>query len=69
MRTKLKFLYWTIEINLILWLVMIGSVFADQDLKLIKPVAIIGFVLSALLQHWAYYHLRKTDRVDGRVVT
>ncbi len=59
---KLKLLYWTIEINLILWIIMCSSVFLPSARDIVKPVAIGGFVLSALLQHWAYYHVRKAGR-------
>ena len=64
MRTKLKFLYWSIEINLIMWILMLGILFTSQEMELVKPVAIIGFVLSMLLQHWAYYRLYKASGTD-----
>ena len=61
MRNKLNFMCWTIEINLILWLVAIGCVLTEQDYNLLRLIAIAGFALTALLQHWAYYYLRKAN--------
>ena len=59
-RRHLRLLYWSIEINLILWIVLVGALLAPAaDVKFAGKVAIVGFALSALLQHWAYYHVRR----------
>ncbi len=61
-----------IEINLVLWLVALSGFAADDIDAQINQIAwltdsipvpaavpIIGLILSALIQHWAYYRLYK----------
>jgi hypothetical protein len=60
-RWNLRLLYWSIEINLILWMAVFGLMAAPKgdDIWLADKVAIVGFMFSALLQHWAYYNVRR----------
>jgi hypothetical protein len=50
--SSLKRLFYTIEVNLLLW---IAAAFVTKG----AFVVILGFVLAAVLQHWAYYDLYK----------
>jgi len=58
LRSK-KILYWAIEINCILWLVLFGWVMGHGATTIIKRMIFGAFIFSALLQHWAYYHIYK----------
>lgn len=63
---SLRKLYWAIEINCLLWVgVLIWAIHTGAGV-FIKRAVFAGFILSALLQHWAYYniykkHLRKAE--------
>lgn len=63
MKSKWRFLYWSVEINLVLWFMSFGLIVADVDTdeyKLSgKIIVIIGLIFSAIVQHWAYYNIRK----------
>ncbi len=49
-----------IEINLILWLIMVGVLMGDpSDTGDARTMALIGFGFAAVVQHWAYYRIRK----------
>ena len=63
MRRTLKLLFWVIEINLILWVIALGSVFSvDMQGRGVKGVIIAGVVFAILAQHWAYYSVYKRAR-------
>ena len=53
-----KLLYWSIEINLILWLGVLGLSNFENEAAMLRTMAIIGTLFSAILQHWAYYKIR-----------
>ena len=56
----MKMLFFSIEVNLILWMVVAGILFGNpSDVTGAKTFAIIGFGLAAVVQHWAYYNIRK----------
>ena len=60
-------LFWFSEINLILWLCMFGFFFrsdftSPESIATAKYTSIVGFILAALLQHWAYHHIYKPAR-------
>jgi hypothetical protein len=60
MRRTLKRLFWAVEINLVLWIVALGSVYsADEHGPAAKSVVAIGVVFAILAQHWAYYSVYK----------
>jgi len=62
----MKLLYFAIELNLILWLALIGVLFATgTDVGTVKTIAIVGVVLSALVQHCAYYRLRAANNTTA----
>jgi hypothetical protein len=63
---SLRRIYWSIEINLVLWLVVMGNGLAKRStdywpdvLEVDSTVVLVGLGLSAVLQHWAYYGLRR----------
>lgn len=57
----LRRLYAVIEINLLLWLAVFSMVYRGyEDARL---WAAGGLVFSAVAQHWAYYAVRKADRL------
>lgn len=77
----MKLMFLCIEINLVLWLVALSGFAADDIDAQIKQIAwltdsipvpaavpIIGLILSALIQHWAYYRLYK-GRKDAAATT
>lgn len=67
-RRRMRGLYLAIEINLVLWLVVGGGALAGVDGnatywwategRVSIAVATAGFLLAAVIQHWAYYALR-----------
>jgi len=58
---QMRNLFTVIEVNVLLWLVVCGAVWTSSAEQKTKIVAVAGMVISALLQHWAYYNLyRKT---------
>jgi len=57
-----KLIFWGIEINLILWLAAFGSVAAGKEWSLPASLCVVGVIGSAILQHWAYYHIYKPQR-------
>lgn len=60
MRRTLKLLFWTIEINLILWVVALGAVFSTNEHgRAAKSVVAVGVIFAILAQHWAYYAVYK----------
>ena len=67
MSRTIRFMYITIEINLVIWLVMMAQVFHAGSADLLKPTAIAGFAFSALAQHWAYYAMRKSCQSKSSV--
>ena len=66
---KLRVVNWTIWINMFLWLMAFGSVAnpskSQIDENFLKYIVGGGFLFSALLQHWAYYNLRKWVSESG----
>jgi uncharacterized membrane protein YjjB (DUF3815 family) len=52
-----RWLYVAIVMNLLLWMSVLTSVHVVGTNT--KALAIAGFVLAALSQHWAYYALWK----------
>jgi len=57
--------FYFVEINLVLWLIALGSVLSlDVDRKLLWPV-VAGFVFAAIGQHQAFYQ-RKREREVAR---
>lgn len=59
---KASVMAWTIWINMALWAAALGAVMAPWSPERANyPKYIVGggFIFSALLQHWAYYNLRK----------
>ncbi len=59
-------LFFAIEANLILWLVVLGRVLVLDLDPTTKYMTGLGFIASALLQHWAYYRLfRKAKAAEG----
>ena len=57
---KIKKLFLTIEINLVICLVLCGMIWTSPSVApQIKHYATIGMIIAALLQHWAYYDLYK----------
>ena len=52
-----RLLYWTVEVNLLLWLAVAGATFLGNA-GVARYVAIAGAVFSAVFQHWAYYNVR-----------
>ena len=59
---QFRVVFFSIEINLILWLVVNGFTWMGEDLSVIKTWTTIGVIGSALLQHWAYYRIYKKAR-------
>jgi hypothetical protein len=58
---------WAIEINLVFWLMLLGNALSSSgDRQLISGlvqvdgrIIVIGAALAAILQHWAYYRLKR----------
>jgi len=57
---QLRGLFFAIEVNLLLWLVVCGALWLSSSVEeFTKHVATGGMIAAALLQHWAYYGLYK----------
>jgi len=61
--------FWLLEINLLLWLVILGYFIKPQQVvdntfsfNTTIYIVIAGCVLSAYLQHWAYYKIYKPNK-------
>jgi len=53
-------MFLAIEINLVLWLAVVASLFANpSDASLARTAAVAGCALAAVFQHWGYYNIRK----------
>ena len=68
MPRSFRTLYFSIELNLIMWLIVLGQG-ASKDwhpwsgtIAVSSPIVMAGLLLSAVLQHWAYYALRREVR-------
>ena len=60
-------LFAVIEVNLLLWLAVCGVVWSSPIEAHIKYFAAAGMIISALLQHWAYYNIyRKTKETEKK---
>ena len=67
MKRALKAMFLAVEINLVLWLAVIGSGLGTSQesnsdwletrIAVNLPLAYVGLVSTAVLQHWAYYAL------------
>jgi hypothetical protein len=67
MKKHKSWLFGFSEINLILWLCMFGFFMradftSPENVKMAKYFSLVGFILAALLQHWAYYNVYKPAR-------
>ena len=51
-------LYATIVLNLLLWMTLLAGLYG-VGVRNTKALAVAGFVLAAMGQHWAYYALWK----------
>ena len=60
-----RILFWVIEINFFLWLMVLGSVITisetndSQMLQYHKYTCIVGVIFAVGLQHWSYYKIYK----------
>ena len=54
---QLKGLFFAIEVNLVLWIIVAGTVYQSSAELFAKVATVAGFLLATILQHWAYYHL------------
>lgn len=60
--------FWLLEVNLLLWLAVVGTFIPPQDLSddfalnTTQYVVIAGCVFAAFLQHWAYYKIYKPNK-------
>jgi hypothetical protein len=60
MKGTLRYLFFAIEVNLVLWLCALGIVLSGEaEVGLLKTLIIVGAAVSAVVQHWAYYAVYK----------
>lgn len=59
---QMRNLFAVIEINLLLWLTVCGTVWSSSIDKEVKYFAAAGMIISALLQHWAYYNIYRNTK-------
>jgi len=60
-----KMSFFLVEINLVLWLVALGTVLTSGVRNDTLWVAIAGFIFAAIWQHQAFYR-RRRDREAAR---
>jgi hypothetical protein len=63
-KKQMRNLFSTIELNMLLWLMVCGAVWSSSIDKNIQYFATVGMVVSAMLQHWAYYNLYKRSKEE-----
>lgn len=56
---QMKRLFTVIEVNLVLWWIVCGAVWTSSISTHAKYFTGAGMIISALLQHWAYYNIYK----------
>ena len=60
MKRTLRIMFIAIEINLIMWLLMLGvTSVTDAGVPSSGTTVLVGLVLAAVVQHWAYYTVYK----------
>lgn len=59
MKNTLRRMFLVIEVNLLLWIAVVGTLWAS-DAEHAKTVALVGLGIATVFQHWAYYALRKS---------
>ena len=57
-----SWLYAGVVVNLLLWMSVFAKEYAGIGSVSTRNLAIAGFVLAALSQHWAYYTLWNVPR-------
>ena len=73
MKRKLTLLFFAIELNLLLWMILWGSgkVLGDSakpgewwggQLVVSRFRVVLGFTIAAIVQHWAYYSVYRRAR-------
>lgn len=76
MQRKLRILWWIIEINLVLWLIVVGQSMRDAGpadgvswwrgvAAVDRPTILVGFAFAAIAQHWGYYAVYKAARLSS----
>jgi hypothetical protein len=62
-------LFLTIELNLILWLILLGNAVANNGGAIWRDgvwvdgrIVIVGMILSVFSQHWAYRRARRQEK-------
>jgi hypothetical protein len=75
MKTTMKILFLSVEVNLVLWLMLGGFALGGGDLgyewlrgdvSMPRYLPIAGLVFAAVVQHWAYYKVWKKLDTDIR---
>jgi len=71
MKKGYRFLFFAIELNLVIWLLVAGAAFAGQpatggawwagNVTVDARLLIGGFLLAAIVQHVAYYRLKDAE--------
>ncbi|UCG32106.1 MAG: hypothetical protein JSU68_10615 [Phycisphaerales bacterium] len=69
MKYKAVAVFWGSEVNLVLWVTLVGCLLAGgeggpEPGGFVKGMAIGGAVFAAVLQHWAYYGIYKPHRAQ-----
>jgi hypothetical protein len=60
---KMKRLFMAIELNLLIWFFLCCALWSSTTVDpQIKGWAPFGMLVAAVLQHWAYYDLYKTQQ-------
>lgn len=69
MKRKLRAMFLVVEMNLLLWLAVCGMAWANADnsgaswwrgaVQVDATLLLVGFGFAAIVQHWAYYAVRK----------
>jgi len=72
MKKQSATLFWVSEINLVLWVGLLGIILTDglskpNEIKIAKGIIVAGFIIAALLQHWAYHKIYKPIRKQEKV--
>ena len=65
--TVIARLYMAIEVNLLLWLAVCGLIWtsACNNKDYVKYAVTGGAIVAAIIQHWAYYNLRRNIKRTG----
>ena len=57
-----KLLFWSIEINVLLWILLLGTLVSENIEGTVRTITFVGFLFAAIIQHFAYHKFVKNTK-------